>query len=182
MVGAQIAINLHCVLELILSEEILLPRESVAIGGLTQDGSFTYNHAYSQGEIDEINSEYYQVIEAAKLTKMHDMNRLLGTGGLVSRDLLKGHNIILVSDGLQTSFALDLALEFLKPIATESIIVACPLASISAVDRMHILADEIYCLSAVEDYIDTPHYYDKQDIPNHSTVIKTIEDIILNWK
>jgi predicted phosphoribosyltransferase len=76
----------------------------------------------------------------------------------------------------------DLAVEFLKPIATEKLIVAVPFASVQAVDRMHVLADDLYCLNVMEDYIDTDHYYDKQDVPDHETVLKTIEQIILKWK
>ncbi len=183
MVGAQIAIQLHCVLTMLLSSEITLPREPNAIAGITPEGSMAYNQgAYSKGEIDEMVGEYYSYIEQEKLTRLHDMNRLLGSGGLISKGLLKGHNVILVSDGMQNGFLLDLALEFLKPIAIEKLIVAVPFASVQAVDRMHVVADEIYCLSVIEDYIGTDHYYDKQDVPDHETVVKTIEDIVLHWK
>lgn len=182
MVGAQIATQLHCVLTMLLSEEINLPREPEAIAGITSEGNFAYNEAYSTGEIDELVGEYHNLIEQEKFTKLHEMNQLLGSGGLMKRELLKGHNIILTSDGLKTGFLLDLAVEFLKPIATEKIIVAVPIASVKAVDRMHIIADEIYCLSVLEDFMDTGHYYDKQDIPDHDTVVRTIEDIVLHWK
>lgn len=182
MVGAQIAAELHCVLTMILVEEINLPREPVAIGGIIQDGTFSYNKALSQGEIDEISGENFQFIEQEKFQKLHHMHELLGNGGLVSRELLRGHNIILVSDGFKTSFGLEMAIEFLKPIIYEKLIIAAPLASVGAVDRMHIAADEICCLSVIENYMDTDHYYDKHDVPDHDTVIKTIENIILNWK
>jgi putative phosphoribosyl transferase len=182
MVGAQIASQLHCVLTLLQSAEINLPLEPDAIAGITDNGSLAYNHKFSQGEIDEMVSEYYGLIEQEKLTRMHELNHLLGGGGVIQKNLLKGHNVILVSDGLKTGFALDLAAEFLKPIAIEKLIIATPFASVAAVDRMHIVADEIYCLNVIADYIDTNHYYDKQDIPDHDTVIKTIKGIILNWK
>ncbi len=73
--------------------------------------------------------------------------------------------------GCKTGFPIDLAVEFLKPIAIESLIVAVPFASVPAVDRMHVLADDLYCLTVIEDYIDTNHYYDKQDVPDHVVVI-----------
>jgi predicted phosphoribosyltransferase len=182
MVGAQIAMQLHTVLTMLLTAEINLPQEPVALAGISQDGSFSYNEHYAPGEIEEMVGEYYQYIEQEKLSKMQDMQRLVGEGGLIRKDLLKGRNIILVSDGLKSAFTLDVAIQYLKPVAYEKLIVATPLASIEAVDRMHILADEIYCLSVVADYMDTPHYYDKQDVPAHDTVIETIEKIILNWK
>lgn len=182
MVGAQIASQLHCVLTMLMIEEINLPREPVAIGGMLEDGTFSYNQAMTAGELDEMTSEYYGVIEQEKLAKFHKMNGLLGSGGLINRDLLRGHNIILVSDGFKDSFALDMAVNFLKKIKIERLIVATPLASVKAIDRMHITADEINCLSVVDEYIDTDHYYDTQDVPDHQKIIETIEKIVLNWQ
>jgi len=182
MVGAQIASELHTILTMLLTAEINLPMEPEAIGGVSQDGSFSYNPYYFPGEVDELTAEYYQLIEQEKLSKIHDMQQLIGEGGLIRRDLLRGRDIIIVSDGLKSAFTLDIAMQYLKPVAIKKIIVATPLASLKTVDRMHILADEIYCLSVVEDYIDTDHYYDTQDVPSHDKVIEIIEKIILNWK
>ncbi len=182
MVGAQIASELHCVLTMMLSAEINLPREPNAVGGITMGGAMAYNHSYSDGELDELVGEYRGLIEQEKLTGLHEINRLIGSGGVIDKKLLKGHNIIIVSDGLSSGFPLDLMTEYLKTIAFEKLIVATPLASISAVDRMHIFADDIYCLNVVEDYISTEHYYDKHDVPDHDTAIKIIEEIILHWK
>ncbi|HEX7368153.1 MAG TPA: phosphoribosyltransferase family protein [Candidatus Saccharimonadales bacterium] len=182
MVGAQIAVQLHTILTMLLTAEIDLPMEPEPIGGVTQEGSFSYNNMYFPGEIDELTAEYYQYIEQEKLMKIQEMQRLIGSGGLIRRDLLRGNNIIIVSDGLKNAFSLEIAMQYLKPVAMKKLIVATPLASLQAVDRMHILADEIYCLSVVEDYIGTDHYYDTQDVPDHDKVIETIEKIILNWK
>lgn len=182
MVGSQIALALHCVLTMLLTETIELPREPDAIAGISQDGSFSYNAAYSPGELEEMVSEYHSVIEQEKMQKLQDMQRLMGRGGLIRKDLLRDHVVILVSDGLSNGFSLDVAAEFLKPIHTAQLVVATPLASVKAVDRMHILADEIFCLSVVEDYISTDHYYDTQDIPPHEQVVKSIEEIMGHWK
>jgi predicted phosphoribosyltransferase len=62
------------------------------------------------------------------------------------------------------------------------VIVATPIASVAAIDRMHITVDEINCLSVVEDYMDTDHYFDINDVPDHQTVIDTIEQIVLSWR
>jgi putative phosphoribosyl transferase len=183
MVGAQIAMQLKCVLTMLVSEAIELPRESNPVAGITQDGAFTYNAAYSPGELEDLVSEYRSIIEHEKMQKMQDMHRLTGKGGgLIRKELLKDHNVILVSDGLPNGFSLDIAAQFLKPIDTAKLIVATPLASVPAVDRMHILADEIYCLSVIEEYISTDHYYDVQDVPSHDLVVKTIEKVVAQWK
>lgn len=182
MVGAQIASELHCILTMLLTAEIMLPREPNALVGITSEGNVAFNPIYNHMEVEEMMGDYFNYVEQEKFNKMHDMNRLLGTGGMINKELLRGHNVILVSDGLKDGFALDLAAEFLKPIEYEKLIVVTPFASVQAVDRMHIMADEIVCLDVLENYIDTDHYYDKQDVPDHEVVVKTIEDIVLHWK
>lgn len=182
MVGAQIALQLGCVLTMLLSDTIELPREDAAIAGISQDGAVNYNMAYSPGQIEDFLSEYHNIIEQEKLEKMHEMHRLIGRGGLIRKDLLRDHNVIVVSDGLSNGFSVDIAAEFMKLIKIKRLVVATPLASVQAVDRMHILADDIFCLSVVEEYITTDHYYDTQDVPPHELVVKTIEAVVANWR
>ena len=182
MVGAQIAIRLHCVLTMLVSDAINLPREDTALAGIAQDGSISYNSAFSPGELEELIAEYHGYLEEEKVQKIRDMHRLMGHRGAMLKDLLKEHVVILVSDGLSNGFSIDIAAEFLKPVRIQKLVVATPLASVQAVDRMHILADDIYCLSVVEDYITTDHYYDTQDVPPHELVVKTLEEIVTHWK
>ncbi len=137
---------------------------------------------YSTGQLEEFDMEYHHYIEQAKLDKLSEMHRLLGNGGLIKRELLKDHTIILVSDGLKSTFSLDAAEDYLKPVRIKHLVVATPLASVSAVDRMHILADEIHCLSVVENYMDTNHYYQDNTLPPHETIITTIQQMVHDWR
>jgi predicted phosphoribosyltransferase len=182
MVGAQIASKLQCIIMLLLSDEIMLPREPDALAGITSAGDFAYNSRYSTGEIEEMASEYYGLIEQEKRTTMHDLNRLVRKGSVVNKKLLQRQNIILVSDGFKSAFSLDLALAYLKTVDIEKLIIATPLASVPAVDRMHVIGDELYCLSVVDDYISTDHYYDQRDIPEHDEIIEMLKNLIAMWK
>lgn len=182
LVGAEIAKALHCVLTMLLTEEVKLPGEPNALAVVNQDGGFTYNNMFSTGQLEGFTSEYHNYIEQEKLQKFQSINRLLGEGGLIRQDLLYGRNVILVSDGLQNGLSLDAAAAFLKPIKIERLIIATPLASVPAVDRMHLLADEIVCLSVIENMMGISHYYDNNQLPSHEQLVKTIETIVLNWK
>jgi putative phosphoribosyl transferase len=182
MVGVQIASRLHCVLSLLMTSEITLPREPTAIAGITSSGTVSYNHSFSDGEINEMAGENFGYIEQQKLLKMHDLNRLVGQGGTINKELLRGRSVIVVSDGVKTGFLIDLACEFLKPINIKKLVFAIPLSSVEAVDRMHVLADDLYCLDVIGDYRETEHYYNKQDVPDHATILETIETITKNWK
>lgn len=182
MVGAQIAARLHCVLTMLLTSSIKLQGEFDTLAEIDHLGEVTYNDMYSAGELEAIQSENFNYIEQQKLQRLFEMNRLLGEGGIISKDLLRGHNVIVVSDGLTNGLSLHAAAEFLKPIRMKRLIVATPFASVRAVDLMHMVADEIVCLNVMEDIISINHYYDDNNMPNHEKIVKVIEDIILHWK
>lgn len=182
VVAAQIAAHLRCIITMLMMEPIRLPGEPEAVAVINQEGNFTYNHMYSTGQLEEFDMEYHHYIEQAKLEKLNEMHRLLGNSGLIKRDLLEDHTVILASDGLKSTFSLDAAEDYLKPVRLKRLVVATPLASVTAVDRMHILADEIHCLSVVENYMDTNHYYQDNTLPPHETIITTIQQMVHDWK
>lgn len=182
LTAEPIAARLHCILGLFLSEQIKIPGEGVAIGSVNQGGGFIYNQALQEGEADDYYSEYHGYIDDEKREKFEHINRLLGEGGVIDPRLLQMHVVILVADGLKTGAKLDAAAEFLKPIRMKRLVVATPVASVSAVDQMHILGDEIHCLSVTENYIATGHYYDVKDDITHQQAIDKINNIILNWR
>ena len=119
MVGIEIAKQLNCVLTLLLGSDIVLPREPEVFAGINSDGRVTYNPAYSEGEQNELNGEYFGLIEREKMLGMHKLNQLVGKDGQVNRRLLTDHNVIIVSDGMKDGFALDMAMQYLKPISTK---------------------------------------------------------------
>lgn len=182
MVGSQIARQLHCLITMMISKEMTLPRELEAIGGMTTNGKFTYNKDIPEGEIDEMVSEYRGYIEEERIRDFHELNALLGSSGLINPRFFRYMNVILVSDGLNEGIKLDLATELLKPIEIDSLIVATPIASVPVIDKIHVVADAVFCIDVVEDYISTDHYYEKNDVPSHQKVVETIENIILHWK
>lgn len=182
IVGEQIAIRLHAVLTMIVSESIDIPGESMSFGGVSQSGTFTYNGNLSSGEIDEYTNEFHGYLDEQKREAFQRVNRLLGDGGIVDEEMLRDHVIILVSDGFGDDASIDVALDFLKPIRIQRLVVAAPVATISAVDRFHVAADELHILDVKENYLGVDHYYDKNDIPEHEATIAHINEIILNWR
>lgn len=181
-VGEQIAAQLHCILTMLLSEDIEVPGEGTVFGSVNQDGGFTYNQMFSTGEIEAYYSEFHGYLEDQKRERFQHMNRLLGDGGIISEDMLRDHVVILVSDGLPVGASLDAAATFLKPIRLSKLVIVAPIASVAAVDRAHVLADEIHFLSVTDNYLDTNHYYEQNDVPSHEDTIAKINQIILNWK
>ncbi len=180
LVGAQIAMRLHAGLAVLLSDEIILPGENEALASMTTS-TLTFNKAMTQGQIDEFVNEYHGMIEDQRVEKFHKLNKLLSEGGEIDPKILKNHVVILVSDALQTGISLEVAADFLKPNKLKKLIIASPIASVNAVDRMHLIGDEIYCLSIAENLMESDHYYDENTLPGHQEAVKIIKNISVNW-
>lgn len=181
IIGAQIAMRLHSTLTMLLTENIVLPGENDPLAVMTSNNTFTYNNKFSTGELEEMRSEYLNVIEGQRIEKLHKLHALLGHGGEIHRELLQERIVILVSDGLNSGLSLDLANDYLKPVRTEKLIVVTPIASIYAVDKMHLVGDELICLSTLDNYMDTNHYYDDNTIPPMDDLIRIVTNTPVHW-
>ncbi len=181
-VGEEIAAQLHCILTMLVYETIDVPGESQTFGAMSQEGDFTYSSQLSSGEVSAYTSEFHGYLEEAKRTAYSKINKLLGDGGLINHDMLRGRNVVLVADGLDSVAVLDVALDYLKPIRTERLIVAAPVVSVAVVDKLHLYADELHILDVKENFLGTDHYFDVNDVPSHEETIAKINEIVLNWK
>ena len=59
---------------------------------------------------------------------------------------------------------------------------ATPVASVQAVDKLHMLADELHILDVKDNYLGTDHYYNNNTVPSHEETIDKINKIVLNWR
>lgn len=182
LVGEQIAAELHCVLTMLITENIDVPGESLSFGAVSQAGNFTYNSDFSSGEIEEYTGEFHGYLADQKRQAFSRINRLIGDGGTISQDMLRDRIVILVSDGFDNGAAISVALDFLKPVRISRLVVAAPVASIPVVDNLHISADELHILDVKENFMGVDHYYDDNNIPSREETIKKISQIILNWR
>lgn len=182
LVGEEIASALHCVLTMLLVEDIQIPGESLSFGGVSESGGFTYNGMISAGEIEEYAAEFHGYLDEQKREAFQRINRLLGDGGLIDKSMLLDRTVILVSDGIDNGASIDVAMDFLKPIRTQRLIIATPVASIPAVDKLHLTADEIHILDVKPNFMGTNHYYNDNTVPTHEETVSKINQIVLNWR
>ncbi len=182
VVGEEIAAQLHCVLMMLLSEEIEIPGENLSFGEVSQNGNFTYNSELSRGEVTEYTSEFHGYLSEQKREAFQRINRLIGDGGLIDLDLLRDRVVILVNDGFGDDASIGAALDFLKPVRIQRLVVAAPVATVPAIDRLHVAADELHILDVKANYLGVDHYYDHNDLPSHEETIAHINEVILNWR
>lgn len=181
-VGEPVAERLHCVLTMLVSENVDVPGEGQSFGAVSQTGQFTINSDLASSEIGEYMNEYHGYFEEQKRQAIHRINHLIGDGGVIDQALLQDHTVILVTDGLHDVTTLDVAMDFLKPVRVNRLVIAAPVASVEMVDKVHIIADELHILDVKPNYLDTNHYYDQNDLPTHEETIAKINKIVLNWR
>ena len=181
-VGYQIATYLHTTLQMLLSETIRISDESVDYATVLPEGVVAKNPDMSESEEEYYYGEYAGQLDDEIREATTKINRMLGDGGDISMEVLRGRNVILVSDGLNSGTILDATIEWLKPVRAEKIILACPIISVDALDRAHILVDELHILGVTPNFISTDHYYDNDDTPDSKMTKKMINATILGWK
>lgn len=181
LIGLEIAKRIHASLYFLATEDINLPGEPDPLAVMSSAGTFTYNNLFSIGQLEEFNIDYRAFVDQQRLEKFHKLNRLISKDGVIRAPLLKRHVVILVSDGFKSGLSLDVAADFMKYIVVKKLIVATPISSVQAVDRMHLVADEIYCLGVADNFFDTNHYYEDNSLPEHKTAMEMMQNIVLNW-
>lgn len=181
LVAAQIAMKLHANMCLYAIKDITVPGEDDVLAGLGSGDTFAYNSYFSPGQLEEYTSEYRSYIEQQRMDRSHELHALLGDEGEINKNLLRHRTVIIVADGLASGYSLDVATAFMKRVAIKSLVIATPVASVAAVDRMHLLADEVYCLNVTDNFIGVDHYYDENVIPSIDGVVKMMRNISINW-
>ncbi|CAN5435285.1 phosphoribosyltransferase [soil metagenome] len=182
VVAAQVAMRIHANMVLYMIKDIRLPNEPDAAAAVTSTGGFGYNTLFSAGQIDEIASEYRGYIEEQRIQQNHELNILLGNGGVIKKEMLRHHVVIVVSDGLGSAFSVNLVASFIKSINIKRFVVATPIATVDAIDVMHVVADELHCLSIPDNFMGVDHYYEKQSKVTVDEALKIIRNISLVWK
>ncbi len=181
VLAAQVAKKLECPITMLLAEPIKAPGETTEVASINQEGTYSQNSYYTKGQQEEFDMEYHGIFEQEKRDKLSEMHRQLGKNELIKKSLLKGKTVILISEGMGSSSTIDSAAVFLKSIKVKRLIIAAPFAAINVVDRMHLLADEIVCLSVIDNFMGIDHYYDDNSVPTHETVVSTIQYMLMNW-
>lgn len=182
IVAAQVAMKLHANMVLYMIKDIRFPNEEDVLAGMSSTGDFHYNSLLNAGEVEELASEYHGWLDEQRMQKNHELNVLLSDGGTIKKDMLRHHIVIVVADGVISTFALDMVANFLKTIAIKRFVIATPIANVEAVDRMRVLSDELHCLGVHANLVDINHYYDKNSEITVPEVLKIIRNISLSWE
>jgi predicted phosphoribosyltransferase len=155
-VAHEVAKALSLPLDIWLVRKLGMPgQEEFAIGAIAMGGVRYINPEHMfLGEISQKSLEQVIAKEEAELQRRNVLYR----HGLPVPQL-KGKTILVVDDGLATGATMRAAVESLRQLQAERIIVAVPVGSSSACAALSSVADDVVCLHRPEPFYGVGQWY-----------------------
>ena len=156
VVAAEVARALHLPLDVLLARKIGHPRQrEFAVGALAENGVIVLDEDVIEMS-GVIRAELEPVIEEEKERLRNYQARFHPKGAPV----LTGKIVLLVDDGLATGATTEAAVLSVRQQKARAIVVAAPIASTLAVERLARVADEVRVLRMDPDFEAVGRYYD----------------------
>lgn len=170
-VAYQVASKLHLPLEIVIVRKLGMPgHKEFAIGAIASGDTH-----YLQDEVIHAFSVPQNAIEIVLQEELIELNRrenLYRTGQ--SPLSLRHQTIILVDDGLATGSTMKAAVRAIRKQNPERIIVAVPVASLSAIQGLQTEADEVISLHTPEPFFAVGQWYEIFDQTSDKEVIRLL--------
>ncbi|MFZ0970230.1 MAG: phosphoribosyltransferase, partial [Candidatus Acidiferrales bacterium] len=155
-VAAEVARALSAPLDVFVVRKLGVPQqEELAFGAIASGGVRVLD-----AEIIEQLAIPDAVLDAVVEREMIELERreLAYRRGMPAADV-KNRIVILADDGIATGSSMRAAVEALRKLGPERIVVAVPVASPHVVRQLSKVADEVVCLSAPEDFRAVGQWY-----------------------
>jgi predicted phosphoribosyltransferase len=180
MVALQVANYFQCPLQLYLSDTIVLPGQ-VEIGGVNQEGGFSYSSDMEGGFQDYFYQEYHGYLEDAKRESFSSLNRELKSRDVIRKDLLSKRVIMVVADCLESPAPLDSFLDFAKSVSFDRIVVCAPIAMAKDLSHIEKVSDSYYIAGKLDFFFGADHYFTDNTVIPRETAIDSISKALKLW-
>jgi putative phosphoribosyl transferase len=168
-VAFEVAKALNLPLGILIVRKLGFPgQEELAMGAIDSYGGVFLNEEISQhvsqAAIDfEIERQKRKIRERLELYGSRPLN-------------LKNHSVILVDDGLATGASMMVAINTVKRLGVESILVAVPVAPSDTVERLRNQVNKIIVLETPENFAGVGQWYDKFTQVQDSEVVSLLRE------
>ena len=156
-VAYEIAHSLNVPLDVFIVRKLGVPGyEELAMGAIASGGVRVLNEEV----VERLGVSPYQIDKAVEREQQEIERRELEYRGDLPPINVRGKDVILVDDGLATGATMRAAVEALAESGASQIIVAVPVGSIEAVERIRREADDVVCPMQPEDFQAVGQFYD----------------------
>jgi len=179
LVAFQISGVLRCPLHLYLSEEVIVPGQ-LSVGAINQEGGFT------TGDIEAGFSDYYYqefrgYIEDSTRQSFSKLNRELGSREVLRKELLRGRDIYLVIDCLESTASLDSFLSFAKTFRVGKITICAPLAMSKDMSHLQKISDQYFVAGTIDFFYGVDHYFEDNTVIPREKAIDVVSQALRLW-
>ncbi len=172
-VAAEVARALHAPLDVVVVRKLGVPfQPELAMGAIAGDDTQVLDRQLVHA-LDLTNRD----VEAAITRERAEIQRRerLYRGGRPALDL-KEHTAILVDDGLATGSTMRAAVAFAKKRLAKRIVMAVPVASVEALEKLREKVDECICLATPDPFFAVGDWYSNFLPIEDTEVLKLLEE------
>jgi predicted phosphoribosyltransferase len=174
VVAAEAAAALQCPLDVLIVRKIGHPwQREFAVGALAEpdvvifDKSFKWKNPLARIQLDAVIEE-----------EMNRLREYRSQFHYAAPPSLAGKSVLLVDDGLATGVTAEAAILSARQQKARRIVLAAPVASTSAVERLRRAADEVVVLLADEKFQAVGQYYDEFSQTNDDEVLALLRGAV----
>lgn len=156
-VAFEVAKELGLGLDVFVSRKLGVPgQEELAFGAITGGGVRVLNRhivdvvGISEAEIERIAARVLEEVEGRERVYRGAREALA----------VAGKTVIVVDDGVATGASMEAAIEALRQMKPAWLVVAVPVASVAACERLQQEADELVCLETPVDFYAVGQFYE----------------------
>ncbi len=172
VVGAQIAKEVKCLLDIIVARKLGAPgNPELAIGAVTSEGDLVLDELLTQ----RLGVHHEYILEEQE-RQMKEAERREKTYRHREAKLnLKGKTAILVDDGLATGSTMEAAIKLVKKEKAEKVLIAVPVAPKETVENLRGLVDGIVVLETPVSFQAIGQFYEYFPQVSDEEVIKILK-------
>jgi predicted phosphoribosyltransferase len=168
-IGYHIAKKFHFPLELLLTKKIGHPLNkefaigAVSLGGQIVDSKYKVDDEYIANEIKRTRKSLWD-----------RYRKFMGDRNPID---LKDKLVIIVDDGIATGITMMAAIDMIRQQMPRKIVVAVPVASVEAANKIKEAVDDFICLATPEDFMAVGQYYYNFAQVSDAEVIELLKEI-----
>lgn len=132
------------------------------IGEIDPEGKFSYSDSYKAGVREELEIEFRAYLDAEKSRKFHDINKIVSHTGVTDFEVMRERVVLVVVDAMSQASHLESFVAYVKPVKIKKLITATVIATVNMIDKMRLMADDFVCLSVVDNFISSDHYFSEE--------------------
>lgn len=178
--GAQISSTLQSPLQLYLASEIEVPG-GLIIGSVNSSGGFSYSSGISKPDAEYWATEYNGYVEETKRSTLSSINRELGSSEVIRKDLIKGRDVILVTDVMESTIETASIIESIKPLSYKKIFVATPIIMSNIVSDIKEMVDDAFFIGQIDFFYGKDHYYEDNTVYERTKGIQIVSQALGMW-